>query len=449
MAGLIRHVALKPSANRSDESFTPAIAPNSHRWRKKESADRGVISMLPLFAAVFIDLFSFGLMYPVIVALFAEPSLLHAYGTEGVNIRLSLAFSLFPLGMFFGAALLGDLSDMFGRRRTLLICMTGLGAANLIMLAGVQTGILDLFLAGRLLSGLLAGTSPIAQAAMVEYAGPSRRGDALSHVVLVNCLALVSGPAAGGLLGHLDFRAPLGFAVVLCALAGTWIASSRTQETPHHQPLRLDWCRSFQIFAAAWHHRKIRALAGSFFLFQFGFALYYVYILVRMKNAYHLPTAALGLFSAVLGAGFVLGSIVFYQFAARCLRQRQQDVAVLGLVLCGAFILLSALPMDTVAQWVLALLAATANVLAFVALLALISAAATEDEQGWALGISAAMTAASFFLSGLFASALGAISVPLLLSAGGIIVVSGVLPLLGAGRSQSHAGQPPAAQVPG
>jgi DHA1 family tetracycline resistance protein-like MFS transporter len=81
-------------------------------------------TMLPLYGAVFIDLFSFGLMYPVIVALFAHPSVVQAYGQEGIHIRLSLAFSLVPLGMFFGTALLGDLSDAFGRRRTLqvLVC---------------------------------------------------------------------------------------------------------------------------------------------------------------------------------------------------------------------------------------------------------------------------------------------------------------------------------------
>src|SRR3984893_1486390 len=128
-------------------------------------------TMLPLYGAVFIDLFSFGLMYPVIVALFAQPSVVQAYGQEGTHIRLSLALSLFPLGMFFGAALLGDLSDAFGRRRTLLVCMAGLGSAYVLLLVGEQTGILACFLAGRLLSGLMAGSGPIAQAAMVDNEG--------------------------------------------------------------------------------------------------------------------------------------------------------------------------------------------------------------------------------------------------------------------------------------
>ena len=58
---------------------------------------------------------------------------------------LSLAFWLFPLGMFFGASYLGDLSDALNRRRTLLICMAGLASAYVLMwlaggLLGTQEG---------------------------------------------------------------------------------------------------------------------------------------------------------------------------------------------------------------------------------------------------------------------------------------------------------------------
>jgi MFS family permease len=130
---------------------------------------RRLTAMLPLFAAVFIDLFSFGLMYPVIVALFQQPAVRAIYGQGTSNLTFSLALSLFPLGMFFGASLLGDLSDAFGRRRTLLVCMAGLATAYGLMLLGVATLHLGWLLAGRLLSGLMAGTSPIAQAAMVDH----------------------------------------------------------------------------------------------------------------------------------------------------------------------------------------------------------------------------------------------------------------------------------------
>jgi hypothetical protein len=64
----------------------------------------------------------------------------------------------------------------------------------------------------------------------------------------------------------------------------------------------------------------------------------------------------------------------------------------------------------------------------------LISAAAGADEQRWALGIGSAMTALSFFLSGLFASVMALISLPLLIGLGGIIVAAGALPLRAAVR---------------
>ena len=72
--------------------------------------------------------------------------------------------------------------------------------------------------------------------------------------------------------------------------------------------------------------------------------------------------------------------------------------------------------------------------LAFVGLLALVSAAASSDEQGWALGIGASMTALAFFLAGLPAATLTLIPLGALLGIGGLIVLAALLPLRAAWR---------------
>ena len=300
-------------------------------------------ALLPLFAAVFIDIFSFGLMYPVIIALFHDPEVVGVYRPAVLDAYLSLAFSLFPLGMFFGASYLGDLSDALGRRRTLLICMAGLATAYVLMWLAVETQDLLFFLAGRLLSGLMAGTGPIAQAAMMDRSSEAERGRNMSNVVLVNCVGLVTGPAVGGGLAHWDFRAPLGFAFALCLLAFLWIWRSHVIEAPAGKPLALSWHRPIEIFLSAIRHPVIGPIALSYLLFQLGFALYYVYILVEMQKTYHATSLELGLFSAVLGVGFVIGTTVGYRAAAAWLKS-DAKVAAAALIACGIVILLAALP---------------------------------------------------------------------------------------------------------
>ncbi|HZX84848.1 MAG TPA: MFS transporter, partial [Reyranella sp.] len=195
----------------------------------------------PLFLAVFIDIFSFGLMYPLIVGLFESGGIVEGYSPNARDTLLSVAFALFPIGMFFGAALLGDLSDALGRRRTLMICMAGLAFSYGLMWAALEIGHLWLFFLGRLSSGLMAGTAPIAQASVVDAAPVDQRSAAMAQVVLVNTLGMVAGPAIGGVLGHWDFRLPLGLALVLCLVtfAALWTAHFANDGT--RRALKLDW----------------------------------------------------------------------------------------------------------------------------------------------------------------------------------------------------------------
>ena len=198
--------------------------------------------------------------------------------------------------------------------------------------------------------------------------------------------------------------------------------------------MRLGWRQPFQIATRAWRHPAIRGLALSFFMFQLGFGIYYVYIMEFVTRSFHFSPARLGLFSAVMGLGFVVGSTRGYARAKLWLAQDGQ-VAQLGLALCAVLIVIAALPVGEIAEWAIGFAAAIGNLLAFVGLLTLISGAATAEEQGWALGVSASMTALAFFLAGLLAVVLHLVPLPALIAAGGIIVAAGIPPLRGRMRA--------------
>src|SRR4029453_13728635 len=60
-------------------SASPNPPRREHRGKSNAMIDQRLRALLPLFAAVFIDIFSFGLMYSVIIALFHDPIVVGVY----------------------------------------------------------------------------------------------------------------------------------------------------------------------------------------------------------------------------------------------------------------------------------------------------------------------------------------------------------------------------------
>ncbi len=383
----------------------------------------------PLFLAVFIDIFSFGLMYPLIVALFGSGWVAQAYPEPMRDLLLSLAFALFPVGMFFGASLLGDLSDALGRRRTLMICMSGLAIGYGLMWAALETGHLWLFFFGRLGSGLMAGTAPIAQASVVDAAPGDQRSAAMAQVVLVSTLGMVAGPALGGILGHWSFRLPLMLALALCLLTLVLLRSAHFAADEARRPLKLDWKQPFRLLARIAERPAVIAPGAAFLLFQFGYLIYYTFILIEMQRSYAFSTFDLGLFSAAIGLGAALTSAKLFA-PLRAALGSDRPVALLGLAGCGLLVAAAALPLPAWAQVMLAFTAAMGNIIAYITLMAAISSAVDESERGWALGVANAGVALSVFLAGLMTGLLSLLPADAFLALAGLLILSGLFPAL-------------------
>jgi predicted MFS family arabinose efflux permease len=133
------------------------------------------------------------------------PPIAAEFGGSAASIGLSV--TVFSLTYLLSAPLIGRLADRIGRRRTLITCLLGFAAANL--LTGVAPGFVWL-LAARVAAGAAtAGVSPLIYAGVGEAAPAARRATWMAIAVSGLLLALSVGAPAGTLVASLwGWRAP-------------------------------------------------------------------------------------------------------------------------------------------------------------------------------------------------------------------------------------------------
>lgn len=177
--------------------------------------------------------------------------------------------------------LYGKLSDIYGRRRMLLVAITVFLAGSVA--AAVAPTMMALII-GRALQGLGGGgLLPLAQVIVADVVPPRERGLYQGYIAIVYALASLSGPVIGGLLAEylhwsLIFWINLPLGIIALLITNRALARLPRHERPH----RLDLAGAALMMAAgfvlllaltwggtryAWNSQQIRALlAGSLVL---------------------------------------------------------------------------------------------------------------------------------------------------------------------------------------
>jgi DHA1 family tetracycline resistance protein-like MFS transporter len=115
----------------------------------------------------FLDYIGISIVYPVFTGMLFDPTyplIPHDSSQAYRGALLGLLIGLTPFTQFFSAPLLGAISDLKGRKKTLIYgTIVGFSAYGLAVL-GVCTHSLSLLFLYRILMGISSGTVPVAQA---------------------------------------------------------------------------------------------------------------------------------------------------------------------------------------------------------------------------------------------------------------------------------------------
>ena len=154
-----------------------------------------------ILIAVLIDMISIGLIIPVL------PPLVGTFATTPAEHTLAyLAVSVaFGIANFFGAPILGALSDRFGRRPVLLIGFSGLALSFLVTASATA---LWMLIVVRLFSGAMQANASVANAYVADITAPEDRAKRFGMLGAAFCMGFILGPVMGGLLGDIDLHLP-------------------------------------------------------------------------------------------------------------------------------------------------------------------------------------------------------------------------------------------------
>lgn len=395
----------------------------------------------PCLLAIAIDAMGFGLVYPMMSAIFSDP---HAgLLPTGIdphlrNFYLGLAYAIYPFCMFFVSSLMGELSDAYGRRKILLLCVLGLSASYFMMAWGVLSGSLWMLLLGRGLSGLMAGCQGIAQAAITDISTPKNKAYNMSIMSVAFSAGVVIGPMLGGVTSDrnistlFNYGTPfllVGALSLLCA-AWTW-ACYRDAQVPAGKA-KISLLLPVQAILEVPRHRAIAFLSLIFFLMQIGYGLYLQTVMQLLQKNFHYGSLQLGLFSGMIGMCFIFGLLVVVRLMLRV--WSVIDIAKTGLLIAGICQILSALFPHEALLWALGTLVGCFDMVAYTTMFTAYSDAAAEDRQGWALGVTGSVMAMAWVVTGFLNNLLPLLGETGLLLLGGISFVLSFLLMLAYGR---------------
>ncbi|MFK4469188.1 MFS transporter [Bacillus sp. RC252] len=161
--------------------------------------------------SVFLCGIGFSIIMPVV------PFLVQPYisSPEEQALVVTLLTSVYAVCVFFAAPAIGALSDKYGRRPLLLICLFGSAIGYLVFGIG---GALWVLFAGRIIEGITGGSISTIFAYFADIIPPEQRTKYFGWVSAVVGAGTIIGPTLGGLLAKFGHSVPLYFGAFITLL---------------------------------------------------------------------------------------------------------------------------------------------------------------------------------------------------------------------------------------
>lgn len=283
-------------------------------------------AVLFMMMTAFLSTMGIGIISPVL------PFLVQQYlpNQDNVATLIGWLISIYAICQFIAAPGLGALSDRFGRRPLLLICL--FGSAVGYALFGWGGALWVLFL-GRIIDGLTGGNFSILAAYIGDVITPEDRGRYFGMFGGAAGAGFIIGPVIGGFAARWGYQTPVYVAAALTLVNMLWgyffLAESLSveQRTPRIGLSQLNPLTQLRAVLALPQLRWLLLIA---FLYAFPFAILQSTAAVLIKDSLNWKADGIGVVFLITGVMDIVvqAGLVNYLLP----RLREVKLAMLGLL---------------------------------------------------------------------------------------------------------------------
>src|SRR6266568_1289956 len=175
----------------------------------------GSKAMIFLIILAFLNTMGVTIANPVVPFMVQQ----HLSNPNDLALTVAWMISIYGICQLLASPGLGLLSDRFGRRPVLFVCLAGSALGYLLFGLGGSLWILFL---GRVIDGLTGGNFSVLFGYVADITEPEERGKYFGIVGGASGVGFMLGPAIGGLLATVNYSTPFLVAAAVILLNIVW-----------------------------------------------------------------------------------------------------------------------------------------------------------------------------------------------------------------------------------
>lgn len=390
--------------------------------------------LLIIFLTVFIDLLGVGIIIPVLPALFFDPAT-SIFGQEVGETYRSVLYGLllasFPFMQFFGAPMLGALSDRHGRKPILTISLLGTMLGYLLFAWAIFSKNLPLLFFARMLPGFTGGNISVILSSIADVSDERSKAKNFGLVGMAFGLGFILGPTLGGILADntvvswFDHATPFWFTALLTLVNIISVQFSFRETLQKQRQSRISLFTGFRNVAASMRLPRLRVIFSVVLLLSLGFTFFTQFFSVYLIQKFSFSEKNIGFLYGWIGLW-----LAFTQgFVVRRLANRFASHQLLNVTILMLSLALGAILLPDVAGWFYVINPCVAIFQGITApnLTAVVSSQAGPEQQGEILGINQSMQSLGQVIPPVIAGYINAINGNLPILTGALLTLAGWL----------------------